>query len=130
MLKLFKQGTKLTRGFLPRHYNYAALDKDTHGFEELLIDFGHAEPLNKIDPRKKTTIEVLDNEALFIQQFQGCCLNNASLVSLNNSLAKRADLVSSVNEDINSAPNKPNALFTIFIFVVAIFFPYRPKGPQ
>ncbi len=63
-----------------------------------------------------------DNEALLIQQFHGCNLNIESLVSSNSSFEKRAALVSSVNEVINSCPNKPKALFTIFIFVVAIFF--------
>jgi len=71
MLGLFKPGTTLTRGFLPRHYNYAALDKDPQGMEQLLIDYGHAEPLNKIDPRKKTTIEVLDNEGNVVRTEEG-----------------------------------------------------------
>ena len=63
---------------------------------------------------------VKDKAARLIQQFQGCILNKESLVSSKSSLENRAALVSSVSVVINSAPNKPNALFIMFIFVVAI----------
>jgi len=59
---LFKKGTRLSRGFLPRHYNYAALDKDPKGMEDLLITYGHADPLNKPDPKLKQKIEVVDKD--------------------------------------------------------------------
>ena len=68
---MFKPGTRLSRGFLPRHYNYAALNNDPAGMEKLLIKYGHADPLNKIDPKKKQKIEILDEEGNVIRVEEG-----------------------------------------------------------
>ena len=68
---LFKFGTRLSRGFLPRHYNYAALDKDPEGMEKLLIKYKHAEPKNTKDPKTKTKIEVLDEEGNVVRVQEG-----------------------------------------------------------
>ena len=57
---LFKSGTVNKGGFLPRLFNYKALsNKDNRAkFEELLVESGHANPLNDID---EITIRTSDN---------------------------------------------------------------------
>ena len=57
---LFKSGTANKGGFLPRLFNYKALsNKDNRAkFEKLLVESGHANPLNDID---EITIRTSDN---------------------------------------------------------------------
>ena len=57
---LFKSGTVNKGGFLPRLFNYTALSKaeNRDRFEKLLIESGHANPINDID---EITIRTTDN---------------------------------------------------------------------
>ena len=56
-LKIFAPGTKLKRGFMTRHYRYAALEKDPGDFYRALEEYGHATPMNEI--RKADQIKVV-----------------------------------------------------------------------
>jgi hypothetical protein len=48
-LNLFRKGTVLQSGFFPRLYKYDILERNRKEFEDILIEKGHADPINEKD---------------------------------------------------------------------------------
>ena len=44
---LFKQGTQYSAGYFPRVFKYEAIEKNREKFEDLIINAGHADPINE-----------------------------------------------------------------------------------